>query len=168
MYWAVKEIEENVTGEVKKQIGGVVKTVEGAFGAMESRSRNFIVDQMKELAAVVKKDRQEQDRKLENVVKKVVQAEMAEKKYSKVVRRSVDLMDQEMEAPSTFSARKSEEEYKAEEAQLVARMQKEEANIAAIRGMSRRVRRKARPEAPRPLRLREPEPEVVNLEEEDV
>ena len=61
----------------------------------------------------------------------------------------------------------SDDHYRAEEARIVASLQKDEENLAKVKEMTRRVRsrRKVKPEAPRPMRAEEIP--VIDIEEDN-
>ena len=160
-------MEDSLKKDLQIQVGGVLRKIAEEVGAMEDRSRGFMNAKLAEIASLIQEDRARQDARIEALVKRAVKDEMADRRYSREVRRSVDNMNAAVEAAPTRSLDVSEAFYKEEEARMVANLQKSEENVAALRGINRRLRsrRKERILPPRPLKLRAPEVVVLDGEE---
>ena len=121
---------------------------------------------LKGLSTLVKEVEADRSTTIERIVVKAVRAEAREKRFTRNVRKSTEDLDAATSRNVEFSFEKSEERFKAEEARVVANLRQDAENLQAVQQVARslRSRRRARPEAPRPLVRREPH--VVNLEEE--
>ena len=148
LYWNVREVEENLRAKMDED-------------------RKEILVKLKEVAADVKKENTLAEIRTEKLVR-AIKDEGRARRYTRDVRKSVDELDAATTTSRrfTFSRKNAEEEYKTEEARVVESLRKDDANLSAIRQMSRvvRSRRKTRPEAPRPLREHV---QVVNVEEDN-
>ena len=134
-----------------------------------------VLEKLNEVAENAKRESVMAEIRNEKIVR-AIKDEGRARRYTRDVRRSVEELDNATGRKTTteryttgrytFSKRSAEEEYRAEEARIVDTLRKDDANLEAIREMSKKVRsrRKMRPEAPRPL-VRQ-EVQVVTVDED--
>ena len=151
LYWHMSEIEERLKAKAEE----------------DKKEMARKIDQLKD---IINHEAIASDARTERLVMAVKDV-TRERRYSRRVLRSVEELDGAANTKESGMGQElSKENYKKEEARILQNLRQDDANIRAIRDMSKgiKLRRKVRPEAPRPLRVpivaKDEETEVVELE----
>ena len=153
LYWHMSEVEERLRAKAEEDKNEMARKIDG-------------------LRDIIHREAIASDARTEKLVMAVKDV-TRERRYSRRVLRSVEELDggaKRFTKESKLGQELTEDNYKKEEARILQNLRQDNANIRAIRDLSQgiRSRRKARPEAPRPLRVptvvEDGEAEVVELE----
>ena len=143
--------------------------MEDSLSKKMEANKDEVMEKMGFLTTMVERNNVIQDVKMDRTIRRAIREENMGRRFTRSVMRIVEELEAATARRPETSSVSAEENFRAEEARIMANMRQDAESIGAIKEMSRSIRnrRKTSPEAPRPLRRKEnkkDEDEVIDVE----